>query len=168
MTKICTLLAAVALTLAACGSAAPTATGTVPATVTTIAAPASSTTKAVTTTTHPKSTSTTVAPFSRDSRLAVLRCNEALGSTFALEVILDARRLTTAQSLCKEAAAQVEVDRPTSGSRGGHMSSEMDYVNGALAYADITLGFGSFDDKAQKELQDSVDGFDKTVVELFG
>lgn len=162
MFKTCTtiLAATIAVAVSACGgSAAPpvqTSTPTTPVTATeapasTVAAP-----------------STTVAPFSRESRLAVMRCSEAMGSGFALQVSIDATLLATARPLCTEAATQVDADSDTSGTRGSHMAFEMSQLNGALSFADLQVGGDAFDEDGQTMLQDAVDDFDATVGELFG
>lgn len=149
------------IVLIACGSSGAKAT---PAQTLPIATAAETTTTASSTV----PTTTTVA-ISRDARLAVERCRDALGQFFASQIgTLGGGRtqLNDAGQLCDEAELQLKADNPPSGSVGDQLVGQILGLKVSMGFADLKLSSDKFDVTAEHTLQDAIDKFDKKVDEL--
>jgi hypothetical protein len=107
---------------------------------------------------------TTAPTIGRDARLAVARCNAALGPRFYSAVGLDAvggstESLTAAQTACDEATLQLKVDAPEPGSVGAKLALAIAELNVALADAKVHALKGDFQTSDYTALQTAVDKF---------
>lgn len=151
------LVLAAVIVCVACGSDAKTAPETmaVAATSSTTTSPSPSTV----------ATTTTVA-ISRDARLAMERCRDALGQFFASQVGAlggGRKELNDAGDLCDEAELQLKADNPPSGSLGDQLIEQILGLKVSMGFADLKLLSDKFDVTAEHTLQDAVDKFDKKV-----
>lgn len=156
-------LALAAMVLSACGGSSSGSTTT----------PTTTAASAVTTTTTLKRVivlpSTTTIAVTRDSRLALGRCTDALGPLFAESVALDPSRLDTARSACDDAKLQLEADGVAVldySQPGSDLLAALEFMNLTMSFAALKVAGDSFDATAQVTLQKAADEFDAKVEKL--
>ena len=122
---------------------------------------ASSATIAVAAETATSATTSTPGAISRDARLAVGRCQAALGQFFAVQIDLDGtdERLKLAEAACTEAKLLLDADSPLPGSTGSELAVAVAGLEASLGFAGQNLINDAFDIDAQYTLQTAVDTF---------
>jgi hypothetical protein len=121
---------------------------------------AASATTAVTAATFPSATATPLG-ISGGARLAVERCQAALGQFFAVQIDLDGtdERLKLASAECGDAKLQLDADNPDPGSTGSELALAVAGLEVSLGFAGQKLSSDEFDTDAQYTLQTAVDTF---------
>lgn len=137
-----------------------TASPTTPAAVTTL--PASTTTEPATTTTNPytATVATTVPELSRDARVALARCFEALHPFLAESAALGGDDIDVAKDACDEAKLQLDVD-----DADPDLTLAVAEANLVLAFAKVDQIGGSIDEAA---LQADVDRISAELAKWMG
>lgn len=166
MNRIVIAAVILCITLSACGgsSSPSSSTTTVVSAATTTASPATD----VSVPFANVATTTTIA-LSRDARLAVERCRNALGQLFASQIGPlggGHKQLKETEMLCDEASLQLEADNPPTGSAASEINVAIKGLQLSLGFADLKVLSDKFDIEAEHTLQAAVDLFDAKVDEF--